>query len=71
MIQDTFSLSKLLSIERATGYAERVYGSTRTHVQGLLPWGTRLVIKALMDTREGGTSLSLTANPSASRPRAD
>ena len=27
-------------------------------VQGLLPWGTRLVRKALMDTREGGTSLS-------------
>ena len=29
-------------------------------VQGYLPWGTRLVRKALMDTREGGTSLSLT-----------
>jgi hypothetical protein len=27
-------------------------------VQGLLPWGTRLVNKALMDTDEGGTSLS-------------
>ena len=30
-------------------------------VQGLLPWGTRLVIKALMDTREGGTSLVIKA----------
>ena len=29
-------------------------------VQGLLPWSTRLVNKALIDTREGGTSLSLT-----------
>ena len=48
------------TFEFITGYDTITHmgDAIKDPVQGLLPWSTRLANKALIDTREGGTSLS-------------